>query len=136
MSFFLLLQCKLLLQKKGFFSFLLSMFATHVYCNTSSNFFSYYTHVLQCMLVVQKNKRKCMFSSSSSCCNVKIIKLFFPYCVNDYFVFSIDASFSFCFEGFVRDPMRGGRQQPHQSLDKGRKYGGEEMPSDGGLIRP
>jgi len=24
----------------------------------------------------------------------------------------------------VRDPMRGGRQQPHQSLDKGRKYKG------------
>jgi hypothetical protein len=57
--------------------------------------------LLQCMLVVQKNKRKCMFSSSSYC-NVKNIKLFFPYCVNDYFVFSIDASFSFCFfEGFV-----------------------------------
>jgi hypothetical protein len=86
--------------KKGFFSFLLCMFATHVCCNTSSNFFSYYTRLLQCMLVVQKNKRKCMFSSSS-CCNVKNIKLFFPYCVNDYFVFSIDASFSFCFEGFV-----------------------------------
>ncbi len=24
----------------------------------------------------------------------------------------------------VRDPMRGGKQHPHQSLDKGRKYRG------------
>ncbi len=96
MSLFFFLQCQLLLQKKRFFFFC----ATHVCCNKSSQFFSYYTCLLQCMLVVQKNKRKCKFSSSS-CCNVKNIKLFIPYCVNDYFLFSIHASFSFCFEGVV-----------------------------------